>query len=248
MALHAAITLDTDWAPDFVIDAVAERLIARRTRATWFVTHTSPVIDRLRRYPELFELGIHPNFLPSSTQGMTPREVLKTCLELVPGATSMRTHGLMQSTPLLEVVMANTTVHTDVSIFLPHMPRVEPVEYWWQGQMLLRVPYIWEDDFEIERPAPNWHVDALLDSPGARIFNFHPILVYLNSADLRTYTTLKGRCPVLARAERLQVDDLIHHGTGAGTAFDTLAARLSGTGGRCVSEYRTALAAGGRPR
>lgn len=33
------ITLDIDWAPDFVIDAVAEQLVQAGVWATWFVTH-----------------------------------------------------------------------------------------------------------------------------------------------------------------------------------------------------------------
>lgn len=238
--LDAAITLDTDWAPDFVIDDVAARLVAHQTRATWFVTHGSPAIDRLRRYPELFELGLHPNFLANSSQGSTALEVLRTCLALVPDATSMRTHGLVQSTPLLEQVMAHTSVHTDVSIFLPHATNVAPVEYWWLGRMLLRLPYVWEDDFEIERPQPNWSLDSLLATPGTKIFDFHPIHVYLNSADLRAYSAVKARCPVLAQAERAQIDDLIHLGAGAGTAFDALASRLAGRA-RLVSDYRAAL-------
>src|SRR5207244_3974947 len=81
---------------------VAEQLMASQVRATWFVTHMSPAISRLRRNPELFELGIHPNFLPGSTHGDTPDAVLRHCRALVPDAVSMRTHCLVQSTLLLE--------------------------------------------------------------------------------------------------------------------------------------------------
>ena len=235
----AAITLDIDWTPDFVIDAVAERLLALGTRATWFVTHASAAVDRLRRHPGLFELGIHPNFLPNSTHGSTVDDVLETCRALVPGATSMRTHGLVQSTPLLERVMAITAVTTDVSIFLPHATSTEPVEYWWQDRMLLRVPFLWEDDFEFERPSPTWELGPLLDAPGARVFNFHPIHVYLNSPDLRRYRTLKERCAELGRAEPDQVADLIHRGRGTGTAFADLARRLADGRGTLASEFRS---------
>lgn len=240
--MDAAITLDIDWAPDFVIDHVAGRLIAAKTPATWFVTHASPAIERLRERADLFELGIHPNFLPGSTQGATPREVLRACLAMVPGATSMRTHGLVQSTPLLELIMAETPVRVDASVFLPHMPMVQPVEYWWQRRMLLRVPYIWEDDFEIERPAPNWTVEKMLAAPGVRVFDFHPIHVYLNSADLGAYTELKRRSPRIADAAPGQVDDLVRGAAGAGTAFDALTQAI-GPAGRRMSDFIH----GGRP-
>ena len=57
------LTLDMDWAPDCAIDFVSEELVSREVRATWFVTHASPAVHRLREHPELFELGIHPNNL-----------------------------------------------------------------------------------------------------------------------------------------------------------------------------------------
>src|ERR1035441_3475149 len=81
-----AISMDVDWAPDFAIDFVAERLIASRVRATWFVTHRSPAIERLRQHRDLFELGIHPNFLPGSSHGDSPAAVLQHCMGLVQDA------------------------------------------------------------------------------------------------------------------------------------------------------------------
>src|SRR5215467_8520985 len=95
------LTFDIDWAPDFMIDHVAGILVEARVRATWFVTHSSDAIDRLREHPDLFELGIHPNFLPGSSHGSSPQEVLQTCMTIVPEAQSFRTHSLVQSTPLL---------------------------------------------------------------------------------------------------------------------------------------------------
>jgi len=247
-AIAAAITLDTDWAPDFVIDEIAARLARREVRATWFVTHPSPAIERLRRRPDLFELGIHPNFLSGSTQGASSLDVLRNCLETVPGATSMRTHALVQSTPLLDMVMKQSSIATDVSLFLPHMEGVRPIEYWWQGRMLLRVPYVWEDDFEMECPRPAWSVAAMLETPGVKIFDFHPIHVYLNSGDLNAYNTLKQRAPRLQGARPDQAADLIATGSGAGSAFDELLHALAAAGSRCISDFRVEYELGGRSR
>src|SRR5260370_36233031 len=88
------LTLDIDWAPDFVIDHVAQRLIEHQVCATWFVTHASPAVDRLRRRPDLFELGIHPNFFPGSTQSQEPRQDLKFCLDLDSQPRRLRFPGL----------------------------------------------------------------------------------------------------------------------------------------------------------
>ena len=97
------VTLDVDWAPDCVIDAVAALLIDANVRATWFITHESPALDRLRQRPDLFELGIHPNFFPGSTHGTDPKEILRHCMSLVPEAKSIRTHGLYQSGQIFEI-------------------------------------------------------------------------------------------------------------------------------------------------
>ena len=228
---NAVLTIDTDWAPDFAIDSIAEPLIARQVRATWFVTHMSPAIERLRQHPELFELGIHPNFLPGSTHGDTPDAVLRHCMELVPEAISVRTHALVQSTPLLDQIITCTPIVSDVSLFLPYLPFPQPVEYQWKGRTLLRIPYFWADDFEMEQPAPCWHLAPLLGAgEGLKVFNFHPIHVYLNSAHLETYQALKRLVPTLHEATQDQANASVHSGEGTQTVFIELAKHLAVNG------------------
>ena len=48
------ITLDIDWSPDFIIRNVSKVLRKNNVKATWFVTHESPVLDELREN-KLFE-------------------------------------------------------------------------------------------------------------------------------------------------------------------------------------------------
>ncbi len=217
---YIAITLDIDWAPDFMIDFVAEKLAAKRVKATWFVTHQSPAIDRLRQHPGLFELGIHPNFLPGSTHGTTTSDILHHCMGLVPEAISMRTHALVQSSPLLAQVMKKTPITIDVSLLLPYMPELQPVEYYWQGNRLLRIPYFWEDDLEMERPSPCWHLAPLLEaSKGLKVFDFHPIHIYLNSANMEPYQALKKQAPDLMAATPTQAKSHIEPNAGTQTMF-----------------------------
>lgn len=185
------ITLDVDWAPDYVIDFVADILLEQQVKSTWFVTHPSPAIERLSCFPDFFELGIHPNFLSGSTQGKTAREILSYCFEIVPAAKSMRTHSLVQSTPLLGEILQQTPIEIDVSLFLPHVPRLQPFDYHWNDQCLLRVPYFWEDDFEMERPVSIWRLDRLPLADGLKVFDFHPIHIFLNSHNMNSYTQFK---------------------------------------------------------
>ena len=135
------LTLDIDWAPDVAIDFVADQLIKHKVRATWFVTHSSPSVERLQQYPELFEMGIHPNFMPGSTHGENPSEILAHCLDLVPNARCMRIHSLFQSSPLLLQILKESSINIDSSIFLPYAADLRPVPFRWQGKELVRLPY-----------------------------------------------------------------------------------------------------------
>lgn len=215
------ITLDIDWAPDFAILDAADLLEAHSVKSTWFVTHETPVLERLRARPDLFELGIHPNFLPNSSQGSTPEEVLDSCMRWVPEARSMRTHSLVQSTPLLRLALQRTRVRIDVSLFLPYSRHADPVVFRAQGDGLYRLPYIWEDDIEFEQEKPRWDladIDDLGDEPA--ILDFHPMHLALNSPSMANYRGLLSEGASLRELERASVQRWIHPAAGSRTAFE----------------------------
>src|ERR1044072_8120400 len=81
------LTFDLDWASDEVLARTIDHVEAADVDATWFVTHETPLLERLRANPK-FELGIHPNFNPLLLQGDTTRgkdaqEVLANILKIV---------------------------------------------------------------------------------------------------------------------------------------------------------------------
>jgi len=118
--IQPIITIDVDWAPDFVMEPVIEVFIENQVKSTWFITHSTPVLNSLlRKHRELFELGIHPNFMKNSTQGATEKEVLAYCKAVVPEALSVRTHGLIQSSNLLTTFVREYSLKIDSSVFLP---------------------------------------------------------------------------------------------------------------------------------
>jgi hypothetical protein len=232
------ITLDIDWAPDFIVDEVASVLVDANVKATWFVTHASPAIDRLKSRPNLFELGIHPNFLPESTHGNTMEEVLRACMEMQPHATSMRAHSLVQSTEVLASVLEVTPIWVDVSLFLPHAKYATPVEYWWQGKRLLRIPFVWEDDVEGMRPQPLWSPTPFVHCAGPlSVMNFHPIHLHLNDSSMTSYRILKERKADIKRISCEDTVDLIQDGEGPRKMFDMVVEHVAKAGGgRTISE------------
>lgn len=234
------VTLDIDWAPDAAIDHAAHILEHHGVRATWFVTHATPALDRLRARSDLFELGIHPNFLAGSSHGSTPDAVLAHCMSLAPEARSMRAHALVQSTPILDRVLATTPVRCDASLFLPGATTIELIEYLWKGRTLLRLPYHFEDDIEMMRPEPRWDPAPHLDCRGYRVFDFHPIHIFLNSADMSPYEQLKATVQPLGRAREEEMRPFRNPTPGAGTLFEAIVRRIGEEGtSRCVRDVIT---------
>jgi hypothetical protein len=221
------VTLDVDWAPDCAIDFVAAELCRAGVPATWFVTHAAPAVGRLREVPALFELGIHPNFLPGSSHGSTVSAVLSHCMRLVPGARSMRTHSLVQSSPLLGQVVRETPITIDVSLLLPRHTGLQPVPMPFAERTLLRFPFCWEDDIEMAFATPDWAPLRVEQSGGLRILNFHPIHIYLNSTTMAAYQALKAAVPNIQAATPEQLAPFREPGQGTGWAFQELLRQLA---------------------
>jgi len=188
------ITFDIDWAPDFAIEYVSNELSKKRIKSTWFVTHTSKAIEKLKTN-ELVELGIHPNFLPNSSHGNTTNEIIKKMLEIVPNAKCIRTHGLYNSTYLYREIARNKTLEIDSSILMPEIPDLKPHTLYFEdaGSPLTRVPIFWEDDIEMYNPKKSWDFkNEKYHVNGMKIFNFHPLHIFINSNNMNIWNSLKN--------------------------------------------------------
>lgn len=213
------ITLDCDWAPDFVIKYVAGILTERKVKATWFITNDFPFLDELKKNP-LYEIGIHPNFAQKSTQGQNPDSILTNLKSLVPESKSLRTHSLIQSSLLLPKFQ-KYGIENDVSLLLPKTKNIEP--HYIKHINLFRFPYFWEDDFELQENSNCWSInDPSYHVTGLKIFNFHPIYVYLNSYDMKSYNLIKQNIGLGNLNEKIIQDYVDKNHLGAGTFFEDL--------------------------
>lgn len=188
------ITFDIDWVPDWMVATLADALCAKGIRATWFVTHRSAVLDDLRS-EQSFELGWHPNFLPSSTHGTTPKVVLTHMSELVPGARSMRTHSLYQSEQHLMIAAEEFGIRNDCSVHLPQADRIEPhaLRLKADGPLLHRLPHFFQDNMHMFA-GRSWQIDdAWFQRPGLSVYCFHPIHVVMNANSMAAYEHIKTR-------------------------------------------------------
>jgi hypothetical protein len=183
------LTFDIDWAPDFAIAEVLDILRPSGVKATFFVTHACDVLADIRK--DGHTLGLHPNFLPGSSQGDTPLAIMETLLGLVPDATVLRTHALVQSTPLLQQIFGYAPQLTlDLSVLMYRFAHVGRFG-WRLGDVAFeRINYNWEDDIAFDDPSFDWSRPVLFGAHN--VLDFHPIHVALNSRDNAPYQRLKA--------------------------------------------------------
>jgi hypothetical protein len=218
-----AITLDVDWAPEAAIAAAAETLERAGVRATFFATHASEVLGALD--PDLFEIGLHPNFNDAGAEVERPIAELK---DLYPKAQGARSHSLFVSSRILGLYRAHG-LRYEANVFLDGHPHLRPVM---RFADLVSIPFNWSDDKHLERERP-FDIDAVgLGRPGLKVFNFHPIHVFMNTTSDAHYAAYR---PHYRDADELR--EHIADGPGIGTLFWDLVEAL-GNGAARVSTMR----------
>lgn len=218
-----SFTVDIDWAPDFAITQLAEKLKINQIKCTWFITHDSPAVRELFKEKSLFEFGIHPNFLQNSSQGESPDEIIRNLLAIVSSTNIVRTHSLVQSTALLKDFYRKYNLTTDVSLFLYSANDLRPHRLYLDnsGKYITRLPFFWEDDIATYIPEQEWKLDDFVAGVGLKIFNFHPMYVYLNIKDMVGYEILKTFGP-LNSLEEEKAANFVNKSKGAGYFMNIL--------------------------
>jgi len=187
------LTFDVDWAHDEVLADTMQIVSDAGSAATWFVTHDTSLLRDMRTLPE-WELGIHPNFntllIGGASHVTTAVKILDNLMQIAPEAVSVRSHSMTQSSPLLDVFARAGLTH-DVNHLVPSGSRI-PVRPWllWNG--MFRIPYIWEDDlhcaYQNSRQPELEPASVVAEGmPGLKVFDFHPIHVFLNTESLDRY-------------------------------------------------------------
>lgn len=205
------ITMDMDWANDGILADTIALVNRLDIPVCLFVTHDTPMLAELRKDPH-FTLGIHPNFLPqlSGQNEKTFQETIKDMLLFVPEAKVIRCHALVDATPIL-VTAQEMGFRADMNLFIPFSSGIslQPFRHF---SGLMRLPFFYEDDawaLEPGHASPEEHL--LSENDGLKIFNFHPIHLYLNMETMDRYNRAK---PYYHEFEKLA--PFINAGEGSG--------------------------------
>jgi hypothetical protein len=180
------ITLDVDWAHDDIIIYTIGLIEKYDLYATWYITHDTPILARLRENPK-FELGIHPNFNPlligSDSKGKDFEEVAGNMLGLVPEAKSVRSHSMTQNSRILDA-FARMGLSHDCNHFIPYESDIN-IKPWKLWNDMIKCPYHWEDDIEFTKK--NTGIIDVFKKSCLNIYDFHPIHIYLNTENTMRY-------------------------------------------------------------
>lgn len=188
-----ALTFDIDWAPDCAILQCINLLEAASCKATFFTTHQTDMNKEIVFRGH--ELGIHPNFLSGSSHGSNVESVISNCLTFAPDAWCMRTHALVQSSPILiETFTKFPQLKLDVSLFMNKSPYVHTSVWDCEGVSFKRLLYNWQDDANFNANNSGKNLENIFFGD-VTVYNFHPIHIALNSSSGDEYKRLKQNSP-----------------------------------------------------
>jgi len=184
------LTFDLDWCSDEVLSYTLDIIEKSDIKATFFVTHNTKLLDRMRAN-ENIELGIHPNFNfllnGDFRQGGNIGEVVAFYKKIVPEAISVRSHALTQGSIILDTFEEMGLIY-DCNTLFPLIGGVlNPYRY---SRELIRVPHIFEDDVQ-EQYDKSWDINRYIEYKGIKVFDFHPIHIFLNSRSLDRYELVR---------------------------------------------------------
>lgn len=183
---EVTLTLDLDWAIDQVIDDTLNLLESYQRPATLFCTNESDVLRSLSNN-NMFELAIHPNFNPLLSNRSTKDylAILKNLLDSFPDAIGMRSHSLVQSSPVLYSAKELGLLY-DSNLY--HPEQAKPYK---DFSGLIRFTHGWTDLGHLIQGDEFSLKKLRIKKDHKNILCFHPIHIFLNTPTSDFYTESK---------------------------------------------------------
>jgi hypothetical protein len=176
MQNRICITLDVDWANENILNYCINLLNKYNIKATFFATHDSDILKNLDT--SKFEIGLHPNFNNSNCDFEKPIKDLK---KNYPEAIGGRSHGLFVSSGILQNYKKYGLKYESNNFLYLHSNLQTTKRF----NGFQSIPFFWSDDkiIELESEEKNTY----LDIEGLKIYNFHPIHIFLNTPTEKYY-------------------------------------------------------------
>jgi peptidoglycan/xylan/chitin deacetylase (PgdA/CDA1 family) len=237
------LTFDVDFAPDYMLDHVLTILARADVPATFYATHHSEVLRELAAVGK-HEVGLHPYTGPATTQGENLEAIVDDLRRSYPEAVGTRFHVLHHSYRDL-LTLGRLGLQYDVSTLRFGTPYLLPAHHRDLGLVLLT--YSWEDGISENAGIPLRLETLDVESPGLKIFNFHPMNVFINGSNSEARLTFMAENPDLLNCPREVAEQHRRKDAGAESLLEALLEHLTLRGCRlvCAAEvaaaYKTAL-------
>ena len=184
------LSFDVDWAPDKVLEFCFEPVIKKKIKATIFITHSSPyIIQLIEDYSNLFEFAIHPNFNPffENSSKKDIKNILNELLQIIPNCLGVRSHSHVTSSQIISTY-ETLSLKYDSNIFAFNENNLKPLLY---SKNFVRIPHFFQDDAHFLRNMPMEMNSLSYNTAGLKVFDFHPIHIFLNTKDINQYNIAK---------------------------------------------------------
>lgn len=183
------LTFDMDWAIDEVLADFYSLIKELSVVGTIHVTHETNFLNLLRK-DNILDCGIHPNYnycLGGVNEDGSAKDILEKIINIVPEAKCVRSHALTTSS-IISKRYKNYGIEYDLNMYIPIQSGMRIFPYKSPVGDTVVLPFIFEDDLylaESEHRGIRFYLGDDFEAP--RIFNFHPIHLYLNTDQMETY-------------------------------------------------------------
>lgn len=197
------LSFDIDWAPDYMLEDLTNLL--GNTKATFMLTHKSDMSTEIQKS---FSTGTHPNLCKGSSQG----EDITQCIDFfkknkLSDLKLNRFHVLGFSYRDLVSLSEEGLELDSSSLFLNHhylLPHYQ------EELNIINAPYFWEDGMRLNNKVD--YEDEYIDfnCPGLKIFDFHPIDIYLNTYSIDHRNSFKNSVKSVSEASKNHSETFIN--------------------------------------
>jgi hypothetical protein len=190
-------------------------------KLTIFTTHESPV---LKKQPDFVEVGLHPDY--TRQNGTIFEESLIKLKAAYPQAIGTRSHRNFFGQNIADLNHRHGMEY-DASLFLWNQPFCQGFQ---DHNGMSRFSYFWEDGIHLDMGLPLSWKSIRLNTPGLKIINIHPMLIYLNSKTDDHRRSVTSQYRDLTQAPKGEVDCYRNKSPGIKDLWESLLLKISQEG------------------
>ena len=178
------LTFDIDWAPDYMLEYLYKEISREDVKATFFLTHSSQMVKKIINN---YDFGIHPNI----TDLTKAKEQTLQIKKLFPPTKKIRAHKLITNSQIMKI-WSEMKFRIVSNYLMLGYRSISPIQLPFG---LKEVPIFFMDDLWVYggmNTLDQEQIKEIADSKSIFVFDFHPVHIYMNTCELKTYDKIKN--------------------------------------------------------